>query len=64
MCKTFISLIAFFWIVSFKANAQHVDCKENYFNTPKKVAKLKPMFDFMNLQNGAVIASIGKKRLV
>jgi hypothetical protein len=61
MCKTFISLIVFLCIGSFKANAQHGDCKENYFNTSKKVAKLKPMFDFMDLQSGAVIASIGAK---
>ena len=38
--------------------AQH-NCKENYFNTSKRVEKLKPLYKFMALQSGDTIASIG-----
>jgi SAM-dependent methyltransferase len=61
MLKTLILFIAFLIINSVKGTAQHNDCKENYFNTPKRVEKLKPMFDFMDLKSGGIIASIGAK---
>jgi ubiquinone/menaquinone biosynthesis C-methylase UbiE len=57
--KRKINLIVTLLSICVSLNAQHNDCKETYFDTPKKVAKLKPMFDFMNLKSGQTVASIG-----
>jgi SAM-dependent methyltransferase len=61
MPKTLIFALTYFLFSPFLLNAQHGDCKENYFNTLKRIERMKPMFDFMNLTKGSVIASIGAK---
>jgi ubiquinone/menaquinone biosynthesis C-methylase UbiE len=58
MLRITMVLMGFLSFLPCAIKAQH-DCKENYFNTPKTVKKLKPLFDFMDLKKGSFIASIG-----
>ncbi len=53
------TLILIFLSSYFFAKAQHNSCKETHFDTPKNVAKLKPMFEFMRLEKGHIVASVG-----
>ncbi len=61
MSKTLFFALTYFIFSPLWLKAQHGDCKENYFNTLKRIEKMKPMFDFMDLQQGRVVASIGAK---
>jgi SAM-dependent methyltransferase len=61
MPKTRILAFTYFLFSPFLFHAQHGDCKENYFNTLKRIERMKPMFDFMDLTKGRVVASIGAK---
>jgi SAM-dependent methyltransferase len=61
MLRTLILVLVYFIFSHFALKAQHGDCKESYFNTLKRVEKMKPMFDFMDLTKGSVVASIGAK---
>jgi ubiquinone/menaquinone biosynthesis C-methylase UbiE len=61
MQKTLFLLVSYLIFNSFQVIAQHNDCKKDYFSTPKRVEKLKPMFTFMDLKSGSIVASIGAK---
>jgi ubiquinone/menaquinone biosynthesis C-methylase UbiE len=61
MPKTLVFALTYFLFSPLWLKAQHGNCKENYFNTLKRVEKMKPMFDFMDLTKGSVVASIGAK---
>jgi ubiquinone/menaquinone biosynthesis C-methylase UbiE len=61
MLKMLLCFITYLTIAIFSLNAQHGDCKEKYFDSAKEVKKLKPLFDFMSLKQGSLVASIGAK---
>jgi ubiquinone/menaquinone biosynthesis C-methylase UbiE len=60
MYKSLFILALLFTFFINKLQAQH-GCKESYFNTKKRVEKLKPLFQFMEIKEGDTIASIGAK---